>query len=125
MEKDLVTIFKRLKSILKKYESPPVTAKWDLDSKYDLWSVKDVVIGGKNRKEVSFAALIIQSNYVGFYFMPVYGDPSLSDVFGQDLMKLLKGKSCFHIKYLDRNLEEQIESALRKGYDMYEERGWV
>jgi len=39
MEKDLIKIFKRLKKILKKYENPLI-AKFDLDSKYDLWSKK-------------------------------------------------------------------------------------
>ena len=121
---NLIEIFSRLKGILKKYENP-LKPKFDLDSKYDLWSVKDVVIDGRKRKEVYFAGLIIQSNYVGFYFMPVYTDTSLVDVFKPELLKLLKGKSCFHIKQLDTKLESQIEEALKKGYELYKKRGWI
>lgn len=120
----LVKIFKRLKKILKKYENPLVP-KFDLDSKYDLWSKKDVVIAGRKRKEVYFAGLIIQSNYVGFYYMPVYVKAEMKKVFKPELLGLLKGKSCFHIKKLDHTLERQIKDALRKGYALYKERGWI
>jgi len=120
----LSEIFVGIKTLIKKYEGPLV-AKIDLDSKYDLWSIKDIVIEGRSRKEVSFAGLIIQSGYVGFYFMPVYAETELAEVFGSKLLKLLKGKSCFHIKQLDHELIEQIEMALERGYALYQSRGWV
>ena len=124
MEKDLIRIYQRLKAILKKYEIPLV-AKFDLDSKYDLWSVKDLVIEGRKRKEVYFAGLIIQSNYVGFYYFPAYTDRELKDIVRPELLKTLKGKSCFHIKQLDENLEKQIEEALAIGFELYRKRGWI
>jgi hypothetical protein len=99
--------------------------KFDLDSKYDLWSFKDVEIAGRKRKEVYFAGLIIQSSYVGFYYMPIYTETKLKEVFEPELLSLLKGKSCFHIKKLDANLERQIKNALKTGYELYEKRGWV
>ena len=124
MEKDLINIFNRLKKVLKKFEDL-LKPKFDLDSKYDLWSFKDLVIAGRKRKEVYFAGLIIQSKYVGLYYMPIYIDTSLKDVFKPELLKLLKGKSCFHIKQLDAGLEKQIEEALEKGYALYKKRGWI
>jgi len=125
MEENLYQIFQRLKAALTMFEKPTMVPKIDLDSRYELWSQKDVVINGRRRREVFFAALIIQSNYVGFYFMPVYIDTSLKEVFAPELLKLLKGKSCFHIKQLDENLENRIFDALRKGYDLYKQRGWI
>ena len=92
---------------------------------YDLWSFKNLEIAGRKRKDVNFASLIIQSGYVGFYYMPIYTDTSLKDVFEPELLKLLKGKSCFHIKKLDERLESQIEKALKIGYELYKERGWI
>ncbi|OGU15721.1 MAG: hypothetical protein A2X61_08285 [Ignavibacteria bacterium GWB2_35_12] len=124
MEKDLSKIYKRLKSILKKYENP-LKPKMDLDGKYDLWSFKALEIEGRKRTEVYFAGLIIQSKYVGFYFMPVYSDVNILDVFKPELLKTLKGKSCFHIKYLDDTLEKQIKEALEIGYKLYKKRGWI
>jgi len=124
MQEHLIDIFQQLKTILKEYEGP-FTPKFDLDSKYDLWSIKNIEIDGRKRKEVYFAGLIIQSKYVGFYYMPIYTDTDLKEVFEPDLLKLLKGKSCFHIKELDANLEKQIRRALKIGFKLYKARAWV
>ena len=123
-QNELVHIFQKLKKILKKYENP-LKPKFDLDSKYDLWSNKNVEIAGRKRKEVYFAGLIIQSTYIGLYYMPVYADTHHKDVFKPELLKLLKGKSCFHIKKLDSELEAQIKEALDNGYTLYKKRGWI
>jgi hypothetical protein len=48
-ERDLGIIFRRLKVLLKKYE-PPLVSKIDMDSRYDLWSVKNIVVEGRPRK---------------------------------------------------------------------------
>jgi len=109
---------------LKKYQDS-LKPKFDLDSKYDLWSFKDIEIDGRKRKEVPFASIIIQSNYVGLYYMPIYTDTELKEAFRPELLKLLKGKSCFHIKKLDSKLEGQIEEALEIGYQLYKERSWI
>ena len=49
-QEQLVEIFTRLKSILKEFEDP-LAPKLDLDSKYDLWSFKDIEIDGENGKK--------------------------------------------------------------------------
>lgn len=123
-QKELVKTFKQLKKLLKKYESS-LKPKFDLDSKYDLWSFKELEIDGRKRSEVYFAGLIIQSSYVGFYFMPIYVKTDIKTVFESELLATLKGKSCFHIKELTPELKSQIESALKIGYTLYEKRGWV
>jgi hypothetical protein len=104
---------------------PPLVAKLDDSSHFDLWSLKDVEIDGRKRQEVFFAAVIIQKGYVGFYFMPVYAAPAMSSVFKPELLKRLKGKSCFHLKSLDQALAGQITSALKAGFELYQQRGWV
>ena len=117
-------IFDQIKILLKKYQ-PPFNARSDFESRYELWSEKDIEIAGRKRKEVYFAGLIIQSNYVGFYFMPVYADTTLKDVFEPELLSTLKGKSCFHIKKLDKKLLLQIKRALAVGFKLYKKRDWV
>ncbi|UCD46002.1 MAG: DUF1801 domain-containing protein [Candidatus Bathyarchaeota archaeon] len=124
MQEELVAVFIRLKEILKRYENA-LKPKFDLDSKYDLWSVKEIVIDGRKRKEVYFAGIIIQSKWVGLYYMPIYVDTRLEEVFKPELLKLLKGKSCFRIKELDDELVAQIEEALEIGYQLYKQRGWI
>jgi hypothetical protein len=69
--------------------------------------------------------LIIQKDYVGFYYMPVYIEPEMKVLFSPQLLKLLKGKSCFHVRRVDEELLAQVGSALQTGFDLYTRRGWV
>ena len=124
MDQELLRTFRALRRMLKAYEGP-YTARWDLEGKYDLWSVRDVVVAGRKRKEVFFAAAIIQSNYVGFYYMPVYAARELRTVFKPELLSLLKGKSCFHIRTMDAELRRQVKAALAAGHALYRTRGWA
>ncbi len=62
MEENRTKIFRGLKKLLKKYERPFIS-KINDDKHYDLWSIKDVEIAGRMRKEVYFARLVIQRSY--------------------------------------------------------------
>jgi hypothetical protein len=121
---DLQAIFDAIKPLLQAYQ-PPLVPKRDEAGYFDLWSLKPVVIDGRKKNEVYFAGLIIQKSYVGFYFMPIYAETDLKTVFKPELLKLLKGKSCFHVKKLDAELLRQIAAALKIGFELYQERGWV
>ena len=120
----LLPLFAEVKALLEPY-ARRLTVRRDDPGYYDLWSEKDVVVAGRERREVYFAGLVIQKSHVGFYFMPVYADQDLSAVFGPDLLATLKGKSCFHIRRLTPELRDQIQAALSAGWRLYEERGWV
>jgi len=121
---DIKQIFLSLKELLQAYR-PPLAAKVEDDKRFDLVSVKDIVIEGRKRKEVYFASIILQKDYVGFYYMPVYSNPEMKSIFQPELLSLLKGKSCFHIKRLDDQLREQIRVSLEDGFALYKTRGWV
>ena len=121
---DLVQVFDTLKSLLQAYV-PPMIFKMNDEANFDLWSIKDVVIYGRKRSEVYFAGLVIQKSFVGFYYMPIYARPELKSVLAPELIKLLKGKSCFHIKKLDDALLEQIRAALDTGYKFYQQNDWI
>lgn len=122
---DLIPLFEEAKKLLQPYAKKGFSTRKDEAGSYDLWSERDVVIDGRKKKGVYFAALIIQKSYVGFYFMPIYADTDLSDVFGEELLGLLKGKSCFYLKELTPTIKKQMKDALRIGYELYRERGWV
>jgi hypothetical protein len=124
MKSDLKDIFRTLKKELQKYE-PRLTPKNNDDSHYDLWLIKELEIAGRKRKELYYAGIAIQSSYVGFYFMPVYGNKNAAKLFGPELMATLKGKACFHIKNLDNKLLIQIRDALKTGTQIYKKMGWA
>lgn len=124
MKTELQDIFETLKKDLKRYEKK-LSPKVEDDSHFDLWTTKVVVVDGRKHKEVYFAGLIIQKSYVGFYYMPVYAKPEMKKTFSPELLKLLKGKSCFHITKLDKVLLMQIRDALARGFECYKKNGWV
>ena len=124
---DLDEIFDRLEASLRRYVPPLAARTGGVRGKRDcqLWSEKAVEVAGRKRDEVYFAGLIIQKSYVGFYFMPVYTHSEQAAVFAPELLGLLKGKSCFHVKRLDDELAGHVDAALASGFELYRERSWV
>ena len=123
---DLDEIFGSLKKILSKFDRSFVEGNVKTDKpQYHLWSKNKISIQGRKPKQVYFAGIIIQKRFVGFYYMPVYTDTKLKDFFEPELLSLLKGKSCFHIKKLDSKLKKQIVSALELGFRQYKKREWL
>jgi len=121
---ELMRTLKKLRKILEKYEAS-LRLKFDLKEKYELWTDKEVNIAGKKKKELFFAGFTLQKNYVSFYFMPIYIEPELKEKLDPELLKLLKGKSCFHIKSIDQELENKINDALQKGYNLYQKNEFI
>ncbi len=86
-----------------------------------------VVPGAYSGKPVDLevAAIIQQSASVGFYWMPLYIQPSLKSKISPALVKLLKGKTCFHITSIEPPMLDDIRSAVEHGANLYRERGWL
>ena len=123
-ESDLAHAFEEIRALLEKY-TPPLEVRTDAKGGYHLWSVKDIVVAGRQRKDVYFAGVIHQKGYIGFYYMPVYTNPEQKSMFEPDLLSLLKGKSCFHVRGLEPAVRKQIKDALASGIRLYKQRGWV
>jgi hypothetical protein len=126
---DLDAVYRALKSLLVEYETPRpgvvLEGRSASGNDFDLWSVRNLVIDGRPRREVFLAGIRRQKAFVGFYYLPVYGEPALGAKLAPSLLKLLKGKSCFHVKALDGGLLDAIRAALDLGVDAYRQRGWV
>ncbi len=124
----LLEIFNILKNELKPYEKGSIVARFDIEGKYDLWSEdkNKMFVYDRMRSEVNFATLIIQSNYVGFYYMPIYSNcEDLKDKLSPGLMSKLKGKACFHIKEINKDVVNEVKQAMKLGYEQYKKNGWV
>jgi len=125
-QEQLLEIFNALKTLIKPYEKGVLRPHIDIQGKYDLWTQKSVFAQGKIRDEFAFVGLILQSNYVGFYFMPIYTNPpEVTPLISPNLLKHLKGKSCFHIKKVDAELLKDVQGAMKAGYTQYQKNGWV
>ena len=121
----LVPIFTKIRDMLVKYGKGSVKQRGGEGGQVVLVSEKPVVIQGKKRDELWVGGLLVQKGYVGFYFMPAQNAAEKKEIFKTELLKCLKGKSCFHIKKEDPVIFEQIEQALRLGFQKYKERGWI
>ena len=122
---ELVPIFDAIKKMLLPYGKGSIKVRGGTGGQITLVSEMPVEIAGKKRDELWFAAALIQRGYVGFYFMPVHTGTEVKEIFKPELLKCLKGKSCFHIKKPDDVIFKQIEEALAKGYRNNKEKGWI
>ncbi|MFT3934242.1 MAG: hypothetical protein QM726_11540 [Chitinophagaceae bacterium] len=121
----LVPIFDALKKLLLPYGKGSIKVKGGSGGEMALVSDKPIEIKGKVRNEYWFAGLLVQQGYVGFYFMPAKTKEEIKEVFAPELLKCLKGKSCFHIKANDPKLFQQVKESLAKGHAMQLARGWI
>lgn len=122
---ELIPIFDQLKKMCAAYAKGDLIARGDGPGQYHVWIGKEVEVAGRVRDDVGFVGLLVQKGYVGFYFMPIYTDTSLKKYLAPELLKCLKGKTCFHIKKNDPALMKQIKDALKLGYDDFKKKGWV
>jgi len=121
----LVPIFEEIKRILAPYEKGTLKLLGGSGGKVALVSKKPVEILGRKKDEVWFASALVQKGYVGFYYMPVYGDPSIRTLLKPELLKCLKGKACFYIKKFDKEIFSQVKEALAIGHREWRQRGWI
>ena len=120
----LPPLFKELRKMLSKYVKGNYIVRADGPGNYSVYYNKEVVISKKTLPELAFATILIQSGYVGFYFFPVYTNPKLLPELPAKLLKLLQGKTCFHIIKEDPALMKDIARALETGYAYYLSKGW-
>jgi hypothetical protein len=110
--------------------SPPFSVKTPSEAlkkkrSYELTSYKKVVIAGRPKDEVYFAGIIVQKDYVGFYYMLAYAEPEVRDKLSPEFLALLKGKTCFYIKSTEKSVLNQVNKALDIGLKVYRQKGWI
>jgi len=121
----LALVFDEIKKLMIPYSKGSLVLKGGTDGQVALITNKPVVIEGRKRDELWFVSMLVQKGYVGFYYMPVYMNEPVRRQLKPELLKMLKGKACFHIKNTDPPILAQIEEALRIGYDAYKKMGWI
>ena len=121
----MVIIFNIIKSMMKPYARGTIKERGEKPGIYNLVSEKQIETAGRKFDEIYLASIIVQKGYVGFYYPPAYTIDGSQTQLKAELLKCLKGKSCFHIKKNDRVIMEQIKEALEIGYKAYKEKGWV
>ncbi len=81
--------------------------------------------GKKMVPGIYFSSIVPKEKDVRFYFYPAYTHPQEFENLSERLLKFKKGKSCFHVKFLDEDLETEIKQMVSKAIDVYRKDGWL
>ena len=118
MEDQRKFIFEQLKRLLASY-ADRLFVKSNSDTKYELMVKVNFKLNNRTLTQLDFASTVIQKNFTGFYFFPIYSHPSRFLEMPVAMRKKLKGKSCFHITKWDAETENNIKELLVQGYSLY------
>ena len=92
---------------------------------YHLYGTKKVTIDGRDYDSMYFSSVLIMKNFVSFYYMPIYANTEMKNTIPENLKKLLKGKTCFHITKYDADIFKSIQELLKKGKAYYKSQKWI
>jgi hypothetical protein len=72
-----------------------------------------------------FASLIAKPKDIRFYFFPIYTHLNAYPEVSKELKRFLKGKSCFHILYINEALEQEVDQLIELGIKLYQKDGLI
>ena len=125
MTKDLETIALKLKGILNKHQNVFKVTSVKPEN-FEVSGTIPTMQGKKKVEGIYFASVVPKPKDVRFYFFPLYThkdkvDPMLND----NTRKLLKGKTCFHVKHLTPEIEHNLQELTDKAVELYQHDGWL
>ncbi len=112
----------RLKNILLSFEGP-LKVRVDKETNFEVSGTIEAMQGKKKVDGFYFSNLVPKPKDVRFYFFPAYTHADEFTELSEALQKFKKGKSCFHIKYLNDELEAEIKTMVAKAVQLYQQDG--
>ncbi len=122
MTKDVKEIREKLVAILSEHQKV-LRVVADKYEKYEVSGTIEAQQGAKVVDGIYFSSVIPKPKDVRFYFYPAYTHTDQLGELPAALNKALKGKSCFHVKYMDDELEGQLREMVNKAVKLYQEDG--
>ncbi len=118
-------IFNKLKKSLSKCTPPMVVNKGSVQS-YELIGNKEVPYGSTKKlvPGMFFVSVAPRKDSITFHFFPCYMNPKMLEV-APNLVKYLKGKTCFHFKKEEQINEKELDALLKKGMDAWKKMGYM
>ncbi len=95
----------------------------DKPSNFEVNGTIEAPQGKKIVQGIYFSSIVPKEKDVRFYFYPAYTHPEEFNDLSERLSKFKKGKSCFHVKYLDEEMEKEIKEMIAKAIDVYRKDG--
>jgi hypothetical protein len=116
---ELRIIQQKLIAILKECV-PPLKIESDSETNFTVIGSKEAMQGKQKVDGFYFSSVVPKPTDIRLYFFPIYTHASEFESISENLRKCLKGKSCFHIKKMDTDLENDIRFMIQKGAVLYE-----
>jgi len=124
MTKDLEKMRGMLVSLLAKHLGAlKITS--DTADKFEVCGTIEAMQGKKKVDGFYFASVVPKPKDVRLYFFPVYTHKDELGELPENLKKCLKGKSCFHIKQMDKDLEQSIDEMIIKSINIYQQENLI
>lgn len=100
---------------------PPLRVRKEGPNGLEVCGRKEVMQGKQQVDGYYFASTVLKPKDVRLYFFPIYTDPELYTL-SPDLQKMLKGKSCFHLKGLTPAVQAELQEMMAVGLRRYQEK---
>lgn len=97
----------------------------DTPEKFEVSGTVETMQGKKKVDGIYFCSIVPKPKDVRLYFLPIYTHKEGIGKLPEKLQKCLKGKSCFYIKKLDDELEQNIKDLISQGISLYKNDGWM
>tara|TARA_R110002020_G_scaffold213078_1_gene419809 strand:- start:2104 stop:2481 length:378 start_codon:yes stop_codon:yes gene_type:complete len=104
---------------------PPLQLRKDDSSGLEASGTIPAMQGKKKVDGFYFASIIPKPKDTRLYFFPIYTHCDHFAGLPPILRKCLKGKSCFHFKHLNEELEKHISKMVEQGVLIYQKAGLV
>ena len=119
-------IFENIKSVLQK-QSPPMVVSKNTKDCFELIGNKAVPYGSKKvmAPGMYFSSVVVRKDMISFHFFPIYMNREIFESLIPNMIKLLKGKSCFNFKKPEQVNEKELSALLKKGIEAWTKLGYM
>ena len=119
---DVQEIKEKLKKILEGHPKS-LRVKVDKPNNFEMSGTIEAQQGKKMVDGIYFSSLVPKEKDCRFYFYPAYTHAEAFEDISDEMKKFKKGKSCFHVKYLDKALEAEIKKMVKTAVKLYKKDG--
>ncbi|MDZ7848238.1 MAG: hypothetical protein U5L96_16610 [Owenweeksia sp.] len=123
MRPDVKEMREKLTSLLMDHQGLLEVAE-DSPEKFEVQGTVPTMQGKKQVDGIYFASVVPKPKDVRLYFFPIYTHAAdFKGQLPQALRKSLKGKSCFHLKKIDEEQEQNLRQLITRGVELYKKDG--
>jgi len=116
----LSDVYENLCRVLQDHATGRIQSRTGSDGGFTLYYPGPLTAMGREMPELYFVGTTPRKSSVVFYYFPLYMNEELAAKLDPGLMKLLKGKTCFHLKTWTPEIEKAIREAVTLGSECFD-----